>query len=163
MHFLPFVWQHLEPHPIADTASLEILGGSMKVLASILAATILLFAASLSHAGDVDPSSMPVIFDSEKHTMYFHDKGWFNSTDYPIRFNNGVWQWQTPNGNWHGLYTPFVGLWNDKYQLILNIGGTIVVHSKDNNGNFDIRFFGNEWKWCIDGSCSSLDDVIHGD
>lgn len=111
------------------------------VCASLLAFALSAFAAS----DDVDLSKLPVIFDDVKHSMYFRDTGWFSTTEYPLRYFNGYWRWQTSDGKWLPLVTPYVTKWNDKYRLILNTGGRIFVIKNDNSSNFEVRLINGEW------------------
>ena len=94
--------------------------------------------------------------------MYFLEIGWFNNTKYPLKFFNGAWHWQTQDGKWHGLLTPYVTVWNKYYHLILDRGGRIIVSKKDNSSHFEVRLI--EGTWCDNngGEWLPLDD-LYGD
>jgi hypothetical protein len=114
---------------------------------------------SAALAGEVNISTLPIKFNTAKNTMYFHDKGWFSSTDYPIRYFGGSWHWQAPSGQWVSLLTPFITKWNDSHYLILDRSGRIVVSSKDNSDNFEIRLINGEWSTNLGGEWTSLDSL----
>lgn len=92
--------------------------------------------------------------------MYFHEAGWFKSTDYPVRYFNGLWRWQGADGTWHALLTPFIGKWNKNYRLILNSGGRIIVSKKDNSDNFEIKLINGGWHYRVDVDWIPLDDMF---
>jgi len=44
--------------------------------------------------------------------MYFHKIGWFKTQDYPLKYFGKNWNWQSTDGKWHELVTPFVAKWD---------------------------------------------------
>jgi len=91
--------------------------------------------------------------------MYLVQKGWFKNQEHPLRFFNGYWNWQSKDGQWHSLVTPFIAIWNDTYHLILDTGGKIFVNKKDNSGQFEIRLRNGTWYTNAADEWLPLDDL----
>jgi hypothetical protein len=114
----------------------------MHRLLKILLISLLL--TGIAHALDV--SRLGIRFDTHKGTIYFLEKGWFTNTQYPLKFIYPYWKWQSEDGVWHELYTPFISDWNEEEYLILDYGGRIFVADKKSNRRYQIKKIEGEWE-----------------
>jgi hypothetical protein len=99
-------------------------------------------------AEGINVSKLPIAFETDKSgkgIMFFYDKGWLSDARYPLKYFDGFWNWQTKDGKWHGLITPFITEANKYYYYILDKGGKIFASAKDNTNRYEIRLIEDTW------------------
>lgn len=120
--------------------------------------TVMIFATCCYYIlrAERDITTLPITIGTD--ALVFIDRGWFQTNEYRIAFYFGRWSYQTPDGQWHKMLTPFIAPWNDYNHLLLERSGEILISSNDNTDHFEVKLIDGEWYTDVDGTWVTLID-----
>jgi hypothetical protein len=93
----------------------------------------------------IDTSKFHVMFGM-RCELFFVERGWISNTNYPLKFFDSYWNWQTKDKIWHQLYIPYIIDNDEHYYLILDYGGCIRVTKKKDSSKYDIKCIDGDWQ-----------------
>jgi hypothetical protein len=92
----------------------------------------------------IDISKCRVMFGT-RCELFLVERGWISNTNYPLKFFNSHWSWQTKDEIWHQLNIPCIIDDSEHEYLVLDYGGCIRVIKKKGGSKYDIKCIDGDW------------------